>query len=135
MSEYYIYGSGARRDGRGSAYAKLNVNIGRYIMKIGGGLTTDEAECFALLLVLRTAPRGSRLLIHSASQLMVEQFNGNYEVYDHDLLVLLERARTLIEERGFAEVILDWVPRERNLAGTLLEIEQRTLVYRKLVER
>jgi ribonuclease HI len=70
--------------------------------------------------VLEYGGRGSSVLILTDSQLVCNQFAGKFRVNESRLKRLLDEARTLIEERNL-EVEVRWIPRERNLAGKLLD--------------
>jgi len=65
-----------------------------------GELTNNQAEYTALVRALRRAlelgPQHG-LLIHSDSELMVKQMNGEYRVKNPDLLPLYEEARDLVK--------------------------------------
>jgi len=61
----------------------------------------------------------SEALIRSDSQLIVNQVNGLWRVEDERLSELSGQARDMIEKIG--SVRLEWVPREKNLAGLWLE--------------
>src|SRR5207245_1594001 len=66
-----------------------------------GKMTNNQAEYTALIRALRHARElgtDHRLLIHSDSELMVKQMNGEYRVKNEDLLDLYEEARDLCRE-------------------------------------
>jgi ribonuclease HI len=76
--------------------------------------TNNVAEYTALLHALRRARLlgVSRLLIHSDSELLVKQMNGEYRVKSADLLPLYEEAKDLCDD--FDVVTLRHVRREQN---------------------
>jgi len=57
-------------------------------------------------------------VIKSDSKLVVEQVNGNWRVRDQNLKSYCEQAIEWIKDIGAIKV--EWIPRERNLAGKLL---------------
>jgi ribonuclease HI len=63
---------------------------------------------------------GSSADVFSDSQLLVNQFSGEWAVRDPSLARLLRRIHEIIEERQL-KLTLSWIPREQNLAGKLLE--------------
>jgi ribonuclease HI len=86
-----------------------------------------EASLTSLRVLYRLGWRGP-VLIRSDSQLVVKQYNAEYGVYEPTLVELLQklqRAATF-----FDELMLEWVPRERNggadaLARRGLELARR----------
>ncbi|MEW6511600.1 MAG: ribonuclease HI family protein [Bacteroidota bacterium] len=80
-----------------------------------GVCTNNVAEYTALLTLLERvkARPWRRLLVHSDSELMVRQMNGQYKVRDRGLKPLHARARGLLQELPF-ECRLVHIPREEN---------------------
>jgi ribonuclease HI len=91
------------------------------VYSIGGGnITNNEAEYSALLksLVIIKEEQLMDTTIHSDSNLMVQQINGNWKCKDEKLKPLLKTANNRIEwlkERGY-KVEVVYIPRELNLA-------------------
>src|SRR5438309_5114596 len=83
---------------------------GKYI----GQATNNVAEYYGLISALDyAAAQGiDRLLVRSASDLLVRQMQGRYKVKSADLRPLHERARKLAH--GFAYFAIEHVPREQN---------------------
>src|SRR5262245_41261739 len=80
-----------------------------------GEMTNNQAEYTALVRALEDAGRlgtDHRVLVHSDSELMVKQMNGQYRVKNPDLLDLYEEARELADE--FADFRIVHVRREQN---------------------
>jgi ribonuclease HI len=79
-----------------------------------GSATNNVAEYTALLRALtRAAELGAaRLLVHSDSELLVKQMNGEYRVKNESLKELFDEAKQLT--RKFQEVTLVHVRREQN---------------------
>src|SRR5258708_656989 len=79
-----------------------------------GDKTNNVAEYTALLNALEKAAALSldRLQIHSDSELLVKQMNGEYRVKNPDLRELYDRAKELI--RQFKSVRIQHVRREEN---------------------
>jgi ribonuclease HI len=114
-----IYTDGAARGNPGpAAYA--------YVIKAAGAppveeagclgkLTNNQAEYTALVRALERAARlgtHHRLAVHSDSELLVKQMNGEYRVKNEDLRPLYEKAQELRER--FAAVTIRHVPRAAN---------------------
>jgi ribonuclease HI len=80
-----------------------------------GRMTNNQAEYTALVRALEHAARlgtEHRLVIHSDSELLVRQMNGEYRVKDEGLRPLYEQARKLCAR--FPEVVIGHVPRSAN---------------------
>jgi ribonuclease HI len=109
---------GARGNPGPAAFAYvIDLPDGSQIEEAGclGKLTNNQAEYLGLLRALEHALLlGShhRLLIHSDSELMVKQMNGEYQVKNADLRDLYNQARTL--QQHFSAVDIRHVPRAQN---------------------
>ena len=94
------------------------------IIDTGNG-TNNRAEYQALIYALAIAQSiEDNIVIKSDSKLIVEQVNGNWKVKDTKLIPLCADAHLLIETREQlynASTTLQWLPREQNLAGHMLE--------------
>jgi ribonuclease HI len=80
-----------------------------------GTATNNQAEYTALIRALEHAERlgtSNRLLIHSDSELLVKQMNGEYRVKDQGLKPLYEEARRLVNR--FPSVNFRHIPRTQN---------------------
>ena len=88
----------------------------RYI----GEATNNRAEYLALIEGLRKAAdwKPDRLEVYMDSQLVVEQVAGRFKVRNPDLRPLHVQATNLL--RGFPEVTVRHVPRERNRGADAL---------------
>lgn len=117
---FHIDGAGSRPDGTGSGFAWTRLGTDKQRVRWLDGLTNNQAEYYGLLSVLQYVAVGSCAQILTDSQLVCEQFNGRWAVNDAQLIRLLEEARDLIEEKEL-EIELKWIPREKNLAGNLLD--------------
>ena len=80
-----------------------------------GEATNNAAEYQALIACLQHAPKTncSRLVVHSDSELMVRQLNGEYKVKDANLKVMFKKVARLIEKAEF-EFEIRHVVRELN---------------------
>ena len=113
-----IHIDGASRGNPGdAAYAVVISLPGRAPVEESGVLgkeTNNVAEYTALIKALEKAKHLglTRLRIHSDSELLVKQMNGEYRVKNDDLKWLFDEARTLM--KGFASVTLAHVRREQN---------------------
>src|SRR5439155_8272470 len=79
-----------------------------------GTMTNNLAEYTALVRALERARElgAERLIVHSDSELLVKQMNGEYRVKNPDLRVLYDRARELSGQ--FKQVVIRHIPREQN---------------------
>lgn len=78
--------------------------------------TNNEMEYFALIKALEMCDKGD--VIYSDSQLVVGQVTKGWRITKEHLFPLVMKAKKLIEEK---EAKLEWIPREENYAGHLLE--------------
>ena len=94
------------RDGQGKVLSRQ----GRYL----GRGTNNEAEYQALIGALEEALTlgGKAVTVHSDSELLVRQLNGQYRVRHPRLKDLFDRVQDLL--RGFREYVILHVPREQN---------------------
>lgn len=87
----------------------------------GPGMSNNRAEYEAVLQALRRAKqKGKSLDLHTDSQLVVQQVNGEWQVKAAHLVPLCEEARKLLQESGST---LRWVPREENARADALSKE------------
>jgi ribonuclease HI len=80
-----------------------------------GDATNNQAEYTALIRALEHAERlgtSHRLLIHSDSELLVKQMNGDYRVKDEGLKPLYDQARRVVSR--FPSVTIRHIPRAQN---------------------
>jgi ribonuclease HI len=80
-----------------------------------GRMTNNQAEYLGLVRALEHALQlgaQHRLVIHSDSELMVKQMNGEYRVKNDDLRDLFDQAKNL--RARFASVVIRHVPRAQN---------------------
>jgi ribonuclease HI len=109
---------GARGNPGPAAFAYvIDLPDGSQIEEAGclGKMTNNQAEYIALIRALEHAlllGPNHRLLIHSDSELMVKQLNGEYQVKNADLRGLYNQAQKL--EQRFASVQIRHVPRAQN---------------------
>ncbi len=115
----YCDGAGCRPNGAGSGFAWIQPDISeRHIEQIDG-LSNNQAEYHALISALEFIPDGSAARIFTDSELMCSQVNGKYKVRNTNLKNLFIRVNELIRTKHL-KIDLQWVPREKNLAGKLL---------------
>ncbi|XP_072087058.1 uncharacterized protein [Arachis hypogaea] len=83
-------------------------------------VSNDQAEYEALIggLMLAKEVGALRVEVSNDSQIVTSQINGNYQARDTLLQKYLEKVRELC--KGFEEVIIQHVPRERNARADLL---------------
>ncbi|MCU0580689.1 MAG: ribonuclease HI family protein [Desulfobacterota bacterium] len=94
------------RDGQGKVLSRT----GRYL----GRGTNNEAEYQALIGALEEALAlgGKDVTVHSDSELLVRQLNGQYRVRHPRLKELFDRVQDLLSR--FREYVILHVPREQN---------------------
>jgi ribonuclease HI len=113
-----IYTDGAARGNPGpAAYAYVIEQNGAPAVEEKGTLgraTNNVAEYTALVRSLQHAARlgGRRVVVHSDSELMVKQMNGQYQVKNEDLRALYQEAKALA--RQFEAVTIRHVRRDQN---------------------
>ncbi|QDU34204.1 14.7 kDa ribonuclease H-like protein [Poriferisphaera corsica] len=120
MMKCIIHIDGGARGNPGPAAAGVTIKqagTGKIVHEAGyylGHMTNNSAEYNGLLHALEAAKglKADELLIHSDSQLMVRQINGEYKVKSPDLKPLYTKALRLIG--GFKKVDLVHVRREKN---------------------
>jgi len=115
----FFDGAGCRPDGDGSGFAWICPDTGERHIERVKGLTNNQAEYKAFLAALQHAPDASSVEMFSDSQLICAQFSGQFRVKDDVLQELLFEVLALIQNKRL-KVALQWVPRNRNLAGKLL---------------
>jgi ribonuclease HI len=120
VKKFHVDGAGARPDGTGSGLAWVRIGTEKCRVKLIDGLSNNQAEYRALIDVLKYVAQGSSVCIKTDSLLVVEQFRGRWAVNDPILKGLLAEARNLVQAKKL-EVEVEWIPRERNLAGKILD--------------
>lgn len=95
------------KDEHGTTLTKLYGYIGK--------TTNNLAEYQALLACLKSATKTkcSRLVVHSDSELMVRQLNGEYKVKDRNLKLMFQRVHRLLARAPF-EFEIKHVSRDLN---------------------
>jgi ribonuclease HI len=120
----WIDGAGQGPDGTGSGYAFVRDRLGKKSTRVErikrrDGLTNNQAEYRALVYALLNVPAEAEVEVRSDSQLVVNQVKGVWETRDRELMRLRNRVSELVDSRCL-HFTIQWVPRERNLAGRLL---------------
>jgi len=112
-------GAGCGPNNQGSGIAWIQpITKQQHVERIDG-LTNNQAEYHAFISALKSLPNGSVAHVYTDSQLMWSHFIGKYRVYSPELLDLLSQVHALIKEKNLT-IDLEWVRREKNLAGKLL---------------
>ena len=116
----HAFTDGASRGNPGESGVGVVVRSedGEVILSVNGyiGRTTNNiAEYTALLTLLERLRRArcTRLIVHSDSELMVRQVNGQYKVKDRELKKYHKRVLELCHALPF-DVELKYIPREKN---------------------
>lgn len=89
-----------------------NSHISRFPVKH----TNNEMEYEAVIFALNLCNECDT--VKTDSKLVVEQVKGRWKVTKRHLLPLMLKARKLMNEK---KVTIEWIPRNENLAGNLLE--------------
>jgi ribonuclease HI len=117
---WYAYTDGASRGNPGDAGVGVIVKDeqGRTVLSVHGfiGRTTNnvaEYTAFKTLLERLQAVQCTKLVVHSDSELLVRQINGQYRVKDPGLKKHHEEVRRLISTLA-CEVEVRHIPREQN---------------------
>ena len=113
-----IWIDGSGWNGKESKFAIAFEDGNTWIDRFDTEHTNNEMEYEALLSLLRGTSiiPGDEIL--SDSQLIVNQVNAKWKVKEPRLFPLCQEAQKLMKIRG---VSLQWIPREQNKAGHLLE--------------
>lgn len=113
----YIDGCSKGNPGEGACAAIIMNENGEIIAEEGrvlGTCTNNFAEYSSLHLALSVARRynAKRLKIYSDSQLLVKQYNGEYQIKDEKLKELMDIIKK--EARNFETVEVNYIPRKQN---------------------
>lgn len=79
-------------------------------------LTNNELEYYAILYACNLAENNST--IYSDSNLCVQQINGSFKIKKTDFKMFIDSIKNKIKEKNLK---IDWISRDANLAGHLLE--------------
>ena len=114
----YIDGASRGNPGESGIGFLLKDERGGILHAEGGYLghgTNNTAEYAAFLKCLKKAKefRCQRLVVHSDSELLVRQFNGEYKVKSADLKREMRRIKNVLRSLSFG-VELQYIPREKN---------------------
>lgn len=116
----HAYTDGASRGNPGDAGIGVIVRdeAGNTLLSLKGyiGRTTNNIAEYTALLTLLTRMKDiacSRLVVHSDSELMVRQLNGQYKVRNKDLKKYHTRVAALVGQLPFV-VEVRHIPREQN---------------------
>jgi ribonuclease HI len=115
----YIDGASRGNPGESGMGFLLKDEQGGVLHAEGGYLgqsTNNAAEYAAFLKCLKKAKefRCSRLVVHSDSELLVRQFNGEYKVKSADLKREMSRIKRTLQSVPF-KVELQYIPRDKNV--------------------
>ena len=80
-------------------------------------LTNNQAEYKAIIAALQELNDGE-MIIYSDSLLAVKQLAREYKIRNSELRKLASKVRVLSRDR---DIIFQWIPREKNLAGKVLD--------------
>ena len=118
-----IYVDGGCRGNPGPMRIAVSVPAtGFSVVKELGNGTNNRAEYLALiygLIYIKHLQPEEQVTIKSDSALLVNQINGRYKVKSASIVPLYQKAVQLLQQ--LPNVTVQYVPREENLAGHLLE--------------
>jgi ribonuclease HI len=112
-----LYCDGASSGNPGDSGIGILLAIGDQQYRISeyiGTATNNIAEYTALVKGIKEAKRHGAVIIdiHTDSELMVKQINGQYRVKSENLIELYEQAVSLL--KGFKSYNITHIPREKN---------------------
>ena len=99
-----------------------NDQCNEYIKDIDVEMTNNQAEYLSLIYALSLLSSfgvQDEVIVRGDSQLVINQMKGVYRVKNEKLKPLYKIAKICLS--NFKNVEFQWVPREKNLAGRLLE--------------
>lgn len=120
-----IYIDGASRGNQfGSGKRKGRIAVvmkGNRLVEDVGDVTNNQAEYLALIKALKILRERKikKARIYSDSELLVRQISGEYRVKNPNIRPLHSKVMNLLVGM---DVSVNWIPRERNPAGRLLEV-------------
>ena len=118
-----VYVDGGCRGNPGPMRIAVSVPAtGFSVVKELGNGTNNRAEYLALiysLIYIKHLQPKEKVTIKSDSALLVNQINGRYKVKSASIVPLYQKATQLLQQ--LPNVTVQYVPREENLAGHLLE--------------
>ncbi len=119
-----VYVDGAVRrhqlKGERSGYIAMVADGEEKVERVGA-VTNNQAEYLSVIMAMEMAiaRHEVELEILSDSLLLVRQLEGQYKIKSESIKELHAKVQAL--RRRFVSFAVKWVPRERNLAGKLLE--------------
>lgn len=122
----HAFTDGASRGNPGESGIGLLVrdDTGTAVLTASGyiGITTNNIAEYTALLALLKRIKGTactRLVVHSDSELMVRQVNGEYRVRDGEIKKYFDKIQRLLRSLK-CEFELKHIPREKNVDADLL---------------
>lgn len=114
MTKIWIDGSGW--NGKESKYAIVFEDGNSIAEQFKERKTNNEMEYMALLRALDFAKDGDTIL--TDSKLVMNQMNGRWKIKKQHIFKLVMQAKAKMMGK---KITIEWTPREKNLAGALLE--------------
>lgn len=111
-----IWIDGSGWNGRESKYAIAFEDGNSIVKRFKEKKTNNEMEYEALLRALDYAKDGDTILTDSS--LVVNQMSGKWKIKKQHIFRLVMRSKAKI---GNKKISIEWTPRDKNLAGALLE--------------
>lgn len=129
---FYAFTDGAARGNPGEAGIGVIIKdssgaVTAVLKRYLGKTTNNQAEYAALLTLLEylntnETLRCTTLVVHTDSELMARQVNGQYKVKDQGLKVMFEKVKLQLQKASFAWSIVH-IPREKNKEADALANE------------
>ena len=119
MAKIYTDGAGSMFQGQKGLIAVVFEGSKELLEEIDNPVTNNEAEYLAMLKALNLCSVGDE--IFTDSQLVVGQLTKGWNVNADNLRVFVDEGKNLVALRRCS---VTWVPRDKNLAGKLIEERQ-----------
>jgi ribonuclease HI len=119
MAKIYTDGAGSMFQGQKAVIAVVFEGSKEILEEIDNPVTNNESEYLAMLKALNLCSVGDELF--TDSQLVVGQLTKGWNVNAENLRHFVEEGKNLIALRRCS---VTWVPRDKNLAGKLIEDRQ-----------
>ena len=113
-------------DGSGKGYYGYMLDGKSRILSDYSPGTNNQNEWMGLYLLLLDVPDKMKINVFSDSQLVVNQYNGKWIINSPYLQTCFSMCKVLVKLKEI-DMVLTWVPRERNEFGKVLEKELRRL--------
>jgi len=108
------------RNSTGAGYLVCDISGNTVSSQAIGNKTNNEAEYYGALKALELIEQGG--IIYTDSKLVEGQVMLNWKVKAHHLRTYVENCKSMAKRK---KVSIVWIPRHKNLAGLLIEEQQK----------